>query len=1135
VTACPSCGTESREGARFCDGCGHELARAAGPTGAEERKVVSVLFCDLVGFTAASEAADPEDVRARLRAYHELLREQIEGFGGTVEKFVGDAVMAVFGAPVAHEDDAERAIRAGLGILERLAEASAGDAGADLGVRIGVNTGEALVVLDARAEQGEGFVTGDVVNTASRIQSAAPVDGIAVGEGTHRATEPVFEWRELPAVELKGKAGPVPLWQPLAARARFGSDVIRSLSTPLIGRELDFVQLRTAFERAVRERSTQLVTVVGEPGVGKSRLVAELGAHVDALPELVRWRQGRCLPYGDGIAFWALGEIVKAHAGIYGSDSPQEAARKLEDVIPDVAEEAWLRARLLPLVGVDPGATAGRDESFTAWRRFLESIAEHEPAVIVVEDVHWADEALLDFVEHVADWAHGVPLLVVCTARPELLERHPTWGAGLRNALTIGLSPLSEAETAELVAVLLDQAVLPAETQQAILLRAGGNPLYAEEFVRMLRDRDLLDRRGAFRTGSDVPFPDSLQALIAARLDTLPPESKALLQDAAVVGKVFWAGAVAAIGGRDTAEVERVLHELARKELVRPSRQSSMEGEQEVGFWHVLVRDVAYGQIPRAQRAAKHVAAAEWIELRAGDRVEDLADVLAHHTTEAISLARATGNAELAGAVAPRARRYALLAGERALGLDAARALELLEHAVQLTAVDDDEYPTVLLRFAEAAYQAGRASDAVEASAQAAAIFRARGDAVRTGEALTFHQFALPGIAMDKSMSEAIALLESEPPGPELVAAYTQRAGLHLVRGEVEDCLASSARALELAAELGLATPARALGFHGAALAKTDRRGLDEIVRARELLVDTGLGRDAAVAHHNEGVNVWVFQGPAAALATFEDAARFANQRGLAEAGASTRAVALARLVDVGRLDDACERFTDLLDLEEAGVVNEPSAVELHAAAARAHAERGDGAAATSAAAKALARARRLDHWLGLVIACEPASAAALREGDLGTARDLLAEVADRPAGLYHEELAGRLPALVRCAVAAGEPGVGARLAEGAGDAGLPLHVHASVAAEALLAEARGELREAADIFAEAATRWEGFGATLEQAYAMQGRGRCLVALGDRGAEPVLRDARALFAEMGARPRVEECDALLARALRAGA
>ncbi len=537
MARCPHCGYEVPEGSRFCNSCGAALTETPPAPSLEERKVVSVLFCDLVGFTAASNAADPEDVKARIRPYHQRLRQEIERYGGTVEKFVGDAVMAVFGAPVAHEDDPERAVRAGLRILEAIAELNDAEPVLALQVRIGINTGEAVVALGARPEQGEGIVTGDVVNTASRPQAVAPVDGIACSEQTHRATERVFTYEELEPVQVKGKAKPLALWRPLSARARFGSDVTRTHATSLVGRELEKPLLIGTFERAAQQRYCQLVTIVGEPGVGKSRLCSELFDYVEDRPGLVTWRQGRCLPYGEGIAFWPLGEIVKAQCGILDSDSPRDAAGKLAETLPaDDPDRAWLEARLLPLLGAG-GEQAAQEESFTAWRRFCELLASERPAVLVFEDLHWADAALLSFLEHLANWSEGVPLLLLCTARPELYEQHSHFGAEARNAQRINLGPLSNEETALLIRSLLERAVLPADTQQALLERAGGNPLYAEEFVRLLADRDLL--RGSLE---DIPVPDSVQALIAARLDTLSPERKSLLQDAAVVGTLFWAG-----------------------------------------------------------------------------------------------------------------------------------------------------------------------------------------------------------------------------------------------------------------------------------------------------------------------------------------------------------------------------------------------------------------------------------------------------------------------------------------------------------------------------------------------------------------------------------------------------------------
>ena len=464
--------------------------------------------------------------------------------------------------------------------------------------------------------------------------------------------------------------------------------------------------LRQVYARTLRESSCHLVTLVGEPGIGKSRLIAELREHVDAQPELVHWRQGRCLPYGDGIALWSLGEIVKAHAGILESDDPATTREKLaatvEPLFPTTAERAWIEGELARLVGAAEGeAAAERDESFAAWRAFLEAVAAQRPLVLVIEDLQWAGTTLLEFVEYLVAWATAVPLVVLCTARPELYELHPAWSGGTRNATTISLSPLSNDDTARLIGALLERSVLPAETQQRLLERAGGNPLYAEQFVQMLRERP----------GGDVPVPETLQALIAARLDTLTSERKALLQDAAVLGKVFWSGALAAVGKLDDRAVRDGLHELVRRDLVRPSRLSSVEGQAEFAFGHGLVRDVAYAQIPRAVRAGKHTAAADWIEAVAGDRVAEYAELLAHHLREALTLARAAG-VETA-ALADRARRYFVLAGERAGGDDIRRAKALFEQALELTPAGHPERGRVLADFVEFAEPALSANELI--------------------------------------------------------------------------------------------------------------------------------------------------------------------------------------------------------------------------------------------------------------------------------------------------------------------------------------------------------------------------------------------------------------------------------------
>jgi class 3 adenylate cyclase/tetratricopeptide (TPR) repeat protein len=1126
VESCPSCGKVLPGEFPFCPFCGAPLAEAPSAAAVEERKVVSVLFCDLVGFTAASEATDPEDVRARIRPYHQRLREVVERFGGTVEKFVGDAVMAVFGAPVAHEDDAERAVRAGLRILEAIGELNDADPALSLQVRVGINTGEAVVVLAARPEEGEGVVTGDVVNTASRLQGAAPVNGVAVSEQTYRVTARVFDYEQLAPVRVKGKSEPLALYRPLAARARFGSDVARTYATPLVGRELEKPLLIGTFERAAQQRSCQLVTVVGEPGVGKSRLCAELFQYIDERPGLVRWRQGRCLPYGEGIAFWALGEIVKAECGILESDSPDEARAKLERALPDDAQDRpWLLARLGPLVGFT-GEPAAQEESFTAWRRFLEGLAATGPAVVVFEDLQWADPALLAFLEHLADWAEGVPLLVLCTARPELYEQHPTFGANARNGQRINLAPLSDPETAQLVSALLKRAVLPAQTQQTLLERAGGNPLYAEEFVRLLTDRAGLE--------GELEVPESVQALIAARLDTLSPERKSLLQDAAVLGKLFWAGALAVMGERDLGAVEHALHELARKELVRPSRTSAMEGEAEYGFWHTLVRDVCYGQIPRPSRAERHRKAAAWIERKAGERAEDLADVLAHHYLSALELSRAAhlpDDPRLQAA----AIRYLGLAGGRALGLDVERAEQHLAQALELTADDDPQRPLLLERWARAALQQNRLREARDALERALSAHRQSGNRLAAGRTLTLLELVLSGLGdprQEETLAEALQLLEAEPPGPELVFAYTRQARARwFLRGALEEAVRTAERALSLAAQLGLPQPVDALGVRGGARASLgDPQGVEEMRQALTLAIEQGEGRSAAVLYNNLAAQALLYEGPQAVLALNREGIEFCQRRGISEVAEFMAAAQLWILAELGRVEEALADADRVADqLERAGDVGflHTRSLQLRLLAERGQHEQ----AADPAPLLKAARASGESQYMATVVA---AAASLLRaQGQPEQARLALRELEQRSATRIDTDYAIVLPSLVRSALALNDLDLAASLTHGVQPV-TPLHQHALTACRAQLAEAASNHSEAAILYADAAHRWQQFGVQPEHAYALLGQGRCLRALGKPEAKQPLREACELFASIGYQPAFARAEALLSQAQAAG-
>ncbi len=812
MAVCAHCGQENPDGFRFCGGCGSAMAEIA-PS--EERKVVTVLFADLVGFTSRSERMDVEDVRGTLAPYHALLRDQLEHYGGTVEKFIGDAVMALFGAPVTHEDDPERAVRAALSIRAAIDRLNDEEPGLDLHVRVGVNTGEALVVLSADAARGEGVASGDVVNTAARLQTAAPVDGILVGETTYHATDRAIAYRPAEPVIAKGKSQPLRAWEALEARARLGVDVVQRPTTPLVGRGEEVDLVLDGLRRCRSERAVQLVTIVGVPGIGKSRLVWELYGAVDRDPDFITWRQGRSLPYGDGVTYWALGEMVKAQAGILDSDTAQEAQDKLRatvsDLIPDGTEAAWVEQHVRALAGLETESAAGGDrhsEATAAWRRFLEALADRQPLVLVFEDLHWADDALLDFVDHLVDWVSGVPMLVVCTARPELLDRRRGWGGGKRNALTIALSPLADTDIARLIGTLLEQAVLPAETQVTLLGAAAGNPLYAEEYVRMLIDRGHLRHDGGrwqLSAGAELPVPESVQGLIAARLDDLPAAEKRLLQDAAVLGKVVWSGALAAMGETSRFAVEERLHALERREMLRRERRSSVGGETEYAFRHVLMRDVAYGQIPRAQRADKHRRAAEWIESLSADR-ESAPDMLAHHYSRALEYARDSG--QPTEELEQRTRLAHRDAAERAAALNSITPAQ--RHylaALALWPEDDPDWPMIVVRSADLGLSAP-GEDVSAVLDRAGARLAAAGDPGNAAMAEMLAVFRYWNEAMSEQSLAALArsrrLLDAAAASPT-VAYVTSRLATHaMLRGASDETIELCERALAIADDLGL-------------------------------------------------------------------------------------------------------------------------------------------------------------------------------------------------------------------------------------------------------------------------------------------------------------------------------------------
>ena len=1103
MLVCPSCAEENPERARFCLACGQPLVAevAAG----EERKVVSVLFVDLVGFTDRSDRADPEDVRATLRPYHERVKADIESFGGTVEKFIGDAVMAVFGAPIAYEDDAERAVRAALAHpRDHRVAAGRGPRCRRAGA---VTTGEAVVALGARPERGEGIVAGDVVNTAARLQRAAPVGAVIVDGATMRSAERAIAFEPLDPVAAKGKQEPIPVWRARSARSRFGVDTELEAKTLFVGRDSELALLADTFSRALREPSTQLVTVVAEPGVGKSRLVWEFREEIDRRADLVRWRQGRCLPYGDGITFWALGEIVKAEAGVLETDPLAQALEKLAhatEVIDDESDRAWIMERLAPLVGAqDVVAGVGREEAFSAWQRFLEALAAQRPTVLVIEDLHWADATFLDFVEHLLDWTADVPLMVLATARPELYDTRPGWGGGRRNSTTLGLSPLTDEDTARLVASLLERSVMPAETQAALLERAGGNPLYAEQFVRMLGES------GSF-TGGDLP--ETVQALIAARLDTLAPELKGLLQDASVLGKVFWTGALATMGARDHAVVLAGLRELVRREFVRPARVSSMRDEEEFSFWHALVRDVAYQQIPRVARGQKHVEAAEWIERESGERVADHSEFLAYHYVQALELGRAAGELGDARELEERLVRFSVLAGDRAMSLDIPAAEGAYRRALAV-ASDDAERGGVLVKLGDALQPQGRLSESEAAYDEAIPILRAEGEdraaalaLSNLGRALWRHGLTVR--AREVGL-ESVALLEGSP-SPELVIAYGRMAAVDALGGRSEQALEWANKAIELAQEIGLRNIVRPLSMRGVArIDLGDRDGIEDLRAALQLSLELGLpAEDTAIAYGNVGEQESL-ESLARGRELVEAGLEFARSRGHIHHVIYSRRLLLRFMFHEGLWDDLLREADELLEWDRA---RGGSQLELWVLASSAFVlvNRGQASRAVAMIEEALPQAREIGDpqtvrpllAVGALAAC---AATDLKTGDL-----LLSEYVARSAiGLDDEDAAW-------VAMAAVAVGGAARVEEFLGGwnpwstCGRAARAHGL----ALAAEAAGRLGEAARHFAEAADGWQAWGSVPLRAYALVGLGNCA------GDALALAEGLEIFAELGATPVV---------------
>ncbi len=859
--------------ARFCDECGAPIAAGAAPATAPpaataapapaaapsaERRLVSVLFADLVGFTAASEGRDAEDTRALLSRYFEAARTIVERYGGTVEKFIGDAVMAVWGAPVAREDDAERAVRAALDLVDSVPQLDP-----SLRARAGVLTGEAAVTLGAT---GEGMVAGDLVNTASRIQSEAEPGTVLVGEATRRATEAAIAYEEAGSYELKGKAEPVALSR--ATRivgARGGEGRATGLEAPFVGRERELRLLKELFHATASDRRAHLLAAVGIAGIGKSRLAWEFEKYADGLVESVYWHRGRCLAYGDGVAYWALAEMIRSRAGIAESEDESSALRKLRESVsehvPDAAEREWVEPRLQQLLGLVERTTTDRDDLFSAWRRFFECLAEKGTVVLVFEDLHWADSGLVSFVEHLLDWSRSLPIFVLALARPELTERHPEFLGTARSATTLALDPLSDEAMDELLQGLVPG--LPDEAKATIRSRADGIPLYAVETVRMLLDRGLLVQEGsAYRlagTVESLEVPETLHALIAARLDGLEAEERRLLEQAAVLGKTFTSRGLAALSGLEESEVEPILASLTRKELLAIDTDPRSPERGHYGFLQALVQRIAYDTLARPERRTLHLAAASYLGEQAGIEPDEIAEVIATHYRDAY---QAAPSADDADDIRRQALAWLQRAGERSAALGApADARRAFDAAAELT-VDDAERAALLERAGELALAGGELELAIERLEESRTLYLAAGrthDAARAATPQSRALWELGRIDEAVELAEsALAVLSEDEPDDDVARLAAEAARVHFFRGEGDLALERVEQALEVAESRELPEVlSEALNTKSLILRGRPRESRALVREALAVALEHDLVQAALRAYNNLAVDAW--------------------------------------------------------------------------------------------------------------------------------------------------------------------------------------------------------------------------------------------------------------------------------------
>ena len=1094
-----------------------------------------MLFADLSGYTAVSERMDPEDVKSLVDGCLRRLGEEVTRYGGTVDKYIGDNVMAIFGAPVAHEDDEERAVRAALGMQDAMEEINAqlsARHGASFQLRVGINTGEVLA-----GAVGDGYtVIGDTVNVAARLQAAGRPGTVTVGERTYRATSDEVEYRTLDPLHLKGKAEPVPAWEAAGPIAAQPTRRIRArAATPLVGRDDELSLMESLYGRVTRERRPHLVTLVGQAGVGKSRLLHEFRQRVEHLAdETPAFREGRCLPYGSGVVYWALSEVIRADAGILDEDSADMAWEKVKDyacrlLLRDEAEReaverrAGLVARLIGIEVPDDAVPAEledpqklREAFFSAVRAAMEARSEEQPLVLAIEDIHWADHGMLDLIEYLAQWVRG-PLLLLCLARDELLEHRQAWGGGRRGATSIFLDPLSADETRELVTALLPGSANAEKAADMVATRAGGNPFFAEEMARMLANEGTIET---------AELPGTVQALLAARLDSLERHERQLLQQASVVGRTFWEGSLSSVARDAGFDLHDALRSLEEKDLVISSTGSQLAGEQEYAFKHVLIRDVAYGMLPKSVRSAKHYEVGRFIEDRMGDRTDEVVTVLAEHYGRAATLAEDSGLPDLELQPLHRKALHFLEAAGDAAALLYSNP-EAFKHYKAVREIRCPHDPETLARINEkqgdVALRMGRVDAAIEVWEECLEFHRSQEDLRRMGDlhrkigAALWHKGERKQ-ALDH-YQKGTNLLKDGPPCLELVRLYEEAAWLYMHAGDNMLAIYASEKALRLAERLGETRAAsRAHGIFGRVFGR-----IGDSAKARENLersVELARGSDEgetirallALGNHLE-ISDADYD---AAGASYTEALTIAQRVGDLPAQVELHA-ALAQLA-VYRADwEAVEVFTeDSAELaEREGLVGKLCLPYASRGLLRWRSGEWDAAEASFRRAAELA-----DQvgWSEVSFAALLGLATVLRDrGDFGDAETVLAQALDvcERAGLIAQSIQAMSSRALILAVAGRMEQAQDAASEAADLAG---RLHYPVGQAAAL-EAQGitdeDLDRGNDLLVQAAAAWADLGRPLDAARCRLALGKRLAKHGDGRAKEMLEAVSEELDELG--------------------